>query len=40
MRCWCAKFGPDYANQLRRRRARPGDRWHFDEVFVKDQGHH
>jgi putative transposase len=24
---WCAKFGPDYANRLRRRRARPGDRW-------------
>ena len=26
IRSWCAKFGPDYANQLRRRRARPGDK--------------
>jgi len=35
---WCAKFGPDYAAQLRRRRPRPGDKWHFDEVFVKING--
>ena len=34
IRSWCAKFGPDYAAQLRRRRPRPGDKWHFDEVFV------
>ena len=25
MRRWCAKFGQAYANQLRRRRPRPGD---------------
>ena len=25
IRSWCAKFGPDYAAQLRRRRPRPGD---------------
>jgi hypothetical protein len=25
-RQWCAKFGQTYANGLRRRRARPGDR--------------
>ena len=31
---WCAKFGQVYANQLRRRRPRPGDKWHLDEVFV------
>jgi putative transposase len=24
-----------YANQLRRRRPRPGDKWHLDEVFVR-----
>ena len=35
IRSWCAKFGPDYAAQLRRRRPRLGDKWHFDEVFVK-----
>ena len=38
VRRWCDKFGPAYANQLRRRRPRPGDRWHLDEVFVKING--
>ena len=38
IRSWCAKFGPDYAAQLRRRRPRPGDKWHLDEVFVKIHG--
>ena len=38
IRSWCAKFGPDYAAQLRRRRPRPGDKWHFDEVFVGING--
>jgi putative transposase len=37
-RQWCAKFGQTYANALRRRRARPGDKWHLDEVFIKIQG--
>jgi putative transposase len=31
---WCRKFGQSYANQLRRRRHRPGDKWHLDEVFL------
>jgi putative transposase len=30
IRQWCLKFGQDYANQLRRRRPRPGDKWHLD----------
>jgi putative transposase len=34
IRRWCAKFGQAYANQLRRRRPRPGDKWHLDEVFI------
>ena len=38
IRSRCAKFGPDYAAQLRRRRPRPGDKWHLDEVFVKING--
>ena len=39
VRQWCAKFGQTYANTLRRRhRARPGDKWHLDEVFIKIQG--
>lgn len=35
---WCRKFGQTYANDLRRRRPRPGDKWHLDEVFVKING--
>ena len=38
VRQWCRKFGQAYANQLRRRRARPGDKWHLDEVFLKING--
>src|SRR6266481_2525442 len=33
VREWCLKFGQTYANNLRRRSPRPGDRW--DEVFLK-----
>src|SRR6478609_5472166 len=38
IRSWCAKFGPDYAARLRRPRPGPGDKWHFDEVFVTING--
>jgi putative transposase len=38
IRQWCRKFGQDYANQLRRRRPRPGDKWHLDEVFLAING--
>ncbi|MFF6815981.1 IS6 family transposase [Streptomyces sp. NPDC012403] len=34
----CAKFGQIHANGLRRRRPRPGDTWHLEEVFVKTNG--
>jgi hypothetical protein len=30
IRKWCQKFGQAYANQLRRRRPKPGDQWHMD----------
>jgi putative transposase len=30
VRSWCRKFGQVYANQLRRRRPRPGDQWHLE----------
>ena len=30
--------GPEYANQLRRRGRRLGDKWHLDEVFVEING--
>ncbi|TQC49692.1 DDE domain-containing protein [Rhodococcus sp. WS4] len=28
----------DWASQLRHRRARPGDKWHLDEVFMRIDG--
>ncbi|CAM5321265.1 IS6 family transposase [Streptomyces hirsutus] len=38
VRRWCAKFGQGCANGLRRRRPRPGDTWHLDEVFITING--
>ena len=38
IRRWCAKFGQAYASELRRRRPRPGAKWHLDEVFIKIRG--
>jgi putative transposase len=38
IRQWCRKFGQEYANQLKRRRPRPGDKWHLDEVFLTING--
>jgi putative transposase len=38
VRRWCAKFGQTYANGSRRHRARPGNKWHLDEVFIKING--
>ena len=40
IRKWCRKFGQAYANQLRRRRPRLGDKWHMDEVFLTIKGEH
>jgi putative transposase len=38
IRKWCLKFGQAYANHLRRRQPRPGDKWHLDEVFLTIRG--
>src|SRR5690242_6891528 len=35
IRQWCLKFGQDYANQLKHRRAQPGDKWHLEIVFAQ-----
>ena len=42
IRRWCIKFGASFAGKLRRRRPRPGDKWHLDGVFLRIQGelHH
>jgi putative transposase len=38
IRRWYRKFAQSFANRLRRRRPRPGDRWHLDEVFIRING--
>src|SRR3981189_2346960 len=38
VRRWCKKFGEGFAKRLRRRRSRPGDKWHLDEVFIRIGG--
>ncbi|MEV7069072.1 IS6 family transposase [Streptomyces collinus] len=38
VRRWCGKFGQQYADALRRRQHRPGDKWHLDDVFIKING--
>ena len=38
IRRWCKKFGQSFANRVRRRRPRPGDKWHMDEVLIRIRG--
>src|SRR5207302_4669749 len=38
VRQWCLKFGQAYANELRRRRPRCGDKWYMDEVVLTIRG--
>jgi putative transposase len=38
IRHWCLKFGADFARKLRRRRPKPGDTWHLDEVYLRING--
>jgi putative transposase len=38
VRRWCRKFGQTVADGLRRRRPRPGDKWHLDEVQLEING--
>src|SRR5271169_2803872 len=35
VRQWALKFGQQFANQIRRRLPRVGDKWHLDEVVLK-----
>lgn len=37
-RQWGRKFGQGFANQIRRRLPRAGDKWHLDEVVLKIAG--
>ncbi len=38
IRQWCLKFGQTYANELRHRRPRCGDKWYMDEVVLTIRG--
>src|SRR5438105_3535382 len=38
VRSWVLKFGPVIARRLRRRRPRPSNRWHLDEMVVRIAG--
>jgi putative transposase len=38
IRHWCIRFGAEFAQRLRKRRPRPGDTWHLDEVFIRING--
>jgi putative transposase len=38
IRAWGLRFGRTFANALKRRRPRPGDKWHLDEVFIRIRG--
>ena len=38
IRAWSLRFGRAFANALKRRRPRPGDKWHLDEVFLRIGG--
>ena len=38
IRDWGLRLGRLFANMLKRRRPRPGDKWHLDEVFIRIRG--
>ena len=38
VRQWALKFGQAFANRIRRRLPRAGDKWHLDEVAIKIVG--
>ena len=38
IRQWTLKFGQSFANELRRRQPRRGDKWHLDEVVITMKG--
>ncbi|AOJ02475.1 MULTISPECIES: DDE-type integrase/transposase/recombinase [Burkholderia] len=38
IRCWCDKFGADFAHLVRAARRKPGSTWHLGEMFVTQRG--
>ncbi|MEA3113131.1 MAG: putative transposase, partial [Caballeronia sp.] len=37
-RCWCDKFGKDFAHRVKAVRRKPGSTWHLDEMFITQRG--
>jgi len=40
IRQWTLQFGQVYANAVRRRQPRRGDKWHLDEMVLIIKGRH
>ena len=38
IRQWGLEFGQEFANRIRQRAPRPGDKWHLDEVVITSPG--
>jgi transposase-like protein len=38
VRCWVLRFGPMITRRLRRRRSRPSNLWHLDEMVIRIAG--
>ena len=38
IRDWGIRFARQFATTLKRRRPKPGDKWHLDEVFIRIRG--
>ncbi|AJX35952.1 Uncharacterised protein [Burkholderia oklahomensis] len=38
IRCWCDKFGTDFAHRVKAARRKPCGAWHLDEMFVTRRG--
>jgi putative transposase len=38
IRCWCDKFGAEFAQCAKAARRKPGNTWHLDEMFVTLRG--
>src|ERR671938_133048 len=38
VRRWALRFGRDFADRIRRRLPRAGDKWHLDEVAIRIAG--
>ena len=38
IRCWCDKFGKEFAQRVKAIRCKPGSTWHLDEMFITLRG--